>query len=226
MPTHKSKKPSVRTTLTRERVLQVALSMVDRGGLDALSMRKLAAKVGVEAMSLYHHVANKDDLHDGLVELVLREIELPSLELPWRRAMRVRASSTRAVFLAHPGAAPLMQSCVTMTPTRLVHADRIIGLLRAGGFTVTQAYRAFLTLDSYVYGFTMQELTWPRPDRAKGAADVTPPPPFPLDAFPNFGAVILQVMSEVGTKGLGEAYDAEFEFGLDLLLDGLARLLA
>lgn len=219
------RKARPRPALSREHVLSVALTLVDREGLEALSMRKVAAQLGVEAMSLYRHVTDKEDLQDGLVELVLREIELPPVGTPWRPAMHARASSMRAVLLRHPGAAVLAESCVTMTPTRLRHADGVIGLMRGGGFSVTQAYRAFLTVDSFVYGFTLQELSWPRPERSKGAADTVPPPVFPADVFPNFAAVIAQVMAEVGTKGLGEAYDAEFEFGLDLILDGLERLL-
>ena len=226
MATKKPAKPTTRAVMSRARVLRVALSLVDRGGLEALSMRKLAAKVGVEAMSLYNYVANKDDLYDGLVELVLGEVDLPLAGTPWRAAMATRASSLRAVLLRHPGAAVLVDSCVTMTATRLRHADRVIGWMRSAGFTVTQSYRAFITLDSYIDGFTLQELSWPRPDRAKGAADTAPPPAFPADAFPHFAAAIAQVMSEAGANGLGEAYDAEFDFGLTLILDGLERLRA
>lgn len=217
------KKAKARTPLTRERVLKVALGMVDRGGLDALSMRKLASKLGVEAMSLYHHVANKDDLHDGLVELVLAEIELPPPGTPWREAMRQRARSARQVFLKHPGAAVLVESCVTMTPTRLRYADGVIGLLMGDGFSVEHAYRVFLMLDSYIYGFTLQELSWPRPTKPD---EIPIAPTFSPTDYPHFSAVIENVMAKVGATGLLPSYDTEFEFGLELLLDAIEQLRA
>lgn len=226
MPTKKPAKPRTRPPLSRERVLKVALSMVDRTGIESLSMRKVAGKLGVEAMSLYHHVASKDDLMEGLVGLVLDEISVPPTGTPWRDAMRSRALSARAVFLRHPAAAVLVQSCATMTESRLRYSDAVVGLLMADGFTVAQAYRAFLLLDSYVYGFTLQELSWPRPEGTRAADDAALVPRVAVAAFPHFAQVMGHVMGEVGRLGLVPAYDAEFEFGLDLILDSVARLRA
>ncbi len=224
MPAPKRNKAQTRTPLTRQRILKTALALVDRSGVDALSMRNVAAKLGVEAMSLYNHVASKDALVEGLVELVLEEIEVPPPGTPWREAMRARALSARAVFLRHPAAVLLVESCATMTPSRLRYADGVVGLMLAAGFTVPQAYRAFLTLDSYLYGFALQELTWPRPKNSRPEDDAATVPTVPLGAFPHFSKVMGHVMGEVGRLGFLAAYDAEFEFGLDLILDSLAHL--
>jgi AcrR family transcriptional regulator len=207
-------------------VLKAALAMVDREGLDSLSMRKVAGKLGVEAMSLYNHVASKEDLVEALVALVIDEIEVPPAGTPWRDAMRARALSTRAVFLRHPTARVLMDSCTTMTESRLRYSDAVVGLLMADGFTVAQAYRAFLTLDSYIYGFTLQELSWPHPEDSRPADDAATVPQLSVAAFPRFAQVMGHVMGEVGRLGLVAAYKAEFEFGLDLILDSLERLRA
>lgn len=226
MPTKKPTKPRTRSPLSRERVLKVALSMMDRTGIESLSMRKVAGKLGVEAMSLYHHVASKDDLMEGLVGLVLDEISVPPTGTPWRDAMRSRALSARAVFLRHPAAAVLVESCATMTESRLRYSDAVVGLLMADGFTVAQAYRAFLLLDSYVYGFTLQELSWPRPENTRAVDDAALVPRVSFAAFPHFAQVMGHVLGEVGRLGLVPAYHAEFEFGLDLVLDSLERLRA
>lgn len=209
-----------RTPLSRERVLRTALALVDEAGADALSMRTVAAKLGVEAMSLYRHVADKQDLLLGVADLVVAEIEVPPQGTPWRVAMRRRADSAREVFLRHPHSALLVESCATMTPARLAYADGILGLLVAGGFDASLAYRAFLTLDSYVYGFVMQELGWPHPS---SGADAPPPPDVSPERFPHFAAVMNVVMAKVGTHGLVASYGDEFHFGLDLVLDALER---
>lgn len=215
--------PKGRTSLTRARVLKAALAIVDQGGVQSLSMRAVAAKLGVEAMSLYHHVANKEALVEGVVELVLAEIDVPPAGTPWREAMRLRALSARKVFLCHPAAAMVVESCATMTPSRLAYADAILGLLMADGFSATLAYKAFLTLDSYVYGFMLQELGWPHPSGTQPAEDAATAPSVPPGLFPHFAAVMAEVMGEVGRIGLVAAYEAEFVFGLELVLDGLER---
>lgn len=215
-------KPPIRPALTRERIVSAALALVDRAGTDALSMRAVAAELGVEAMSLYRHVASKEALVEGMVARILDQIEVPPPGTPWREAMTRRARSTRLVFLEHPAATLLVQSCATMTPSRLAYADAVTGLLLADGFTPSQAYKAFLTLDSYVFGFLVQELSWPHPGGAE-PAEVTPPEVPPV-AFPHFARVMASVMEEVGRLGLVAAYEAEFVFGLELVLHGLARL--
>lgn len=218
----RTRKPArTRAPLTRERILRTALAAADKGGLEAISMRALAAKLGVEAMSLYNHVRDKQDLLDGLVELILGEIAMPAAGTPWRAAMRARALGAREVFRRHPGAALIVESCVSMKPARLQYAERVIGLMRDDGFSVGVAYRGFLAIDSYVYGFVLQELGWPGRDAPTGPDAF---PAVPRAAFPHFADTIAHLAEEVGRTSFGAAYDAEFEFGLDLLLDGLARL--
>lgn len=218
--------PKGRAPLTRARVLQAALAIVDRGGVESLSMRTVAATLGVEAMSLYHHVASKEALVEGIVELVLAEIAVPPAGTPWREAMRSRSRSAREVFLRHPAATLVVESCATMTPARLAYADAILGLLMADGFSATLAYQAFLTLDSYVYGFMLQELGWPHPADTQPTEDAATSPTIPPELFPHFAAVMGAVMGEVGRIGLVAAYEAEFMFGLELVLDGLGRMRA
>lgn len=217
------KSPHLRSKLSRERVLEAALALLDQGGVEALSMRNVAAKLGVEAMSLYRHVENKDDLFAGVADLVLSEVQVPEPGTPWREAMRRRAHSARGVFLRHPSAAIVVESCVRMTPQKLRYANAIIGLLMADGFDATAAYRAFLLLDSYVYGFSMQELSWPR-------ADTPDAPPLrieaPLEHYPYFAAAMAEAMPKVVEHGYEAAYAEEFCFGLALVLDSLERLRA
>lgn len=220
MPIRKADRPRARPALTRERVVKAALALVDEGGVEGLSMRTVAAKLGVEAMSLYRHVSGKDDLLLGIADLVLSEVDIPSPGTPWREAMRRRALSAREVFLRHPASAIIVESCATMTPSRLRYSDAVVGLLIADGFDPTLAYRAFLLLDSYLYGFTMQELSWPRPaSPAQVPAQVEVSP----DRYPHFAAVMGAVMSKVGRRGLEQSYADEFSFGLDLVLDALER---
>lgn len=213
-----------RAPLTHARVIEAALAMVDRTGIDSLSMRSVAATLGVEAMSLYRHVASKEALVEGMVALILDEIEVPPPGTAWRVAMTRRACSTRDVFLRHPAAAILVESCATMTPSRLAYSDAVVGLLLADGFTASQAYRAFLTLDSYVFGFVLQELRWPHPSGTQPAQDASAAPPVPEDRYPHFAKAMASVMQQVGRHGLVAAYASEFVLGLDLVLDGVERL--
>ncbi|MBX7192971.1 MAG: TetR/AcrR family transcriptional regulator C-terminal domain-containing protein [Sandaracinaceae bacterium] len=223
MPT-KAKKQKRRPPLSRERVLETALAMVDRAGVESLSMRAVAAELGVEAMSLYRHVASKEALLEGLVAVILDEIEVPPAGTRWREAMKRRALSTREVFLKHPAAAILVESCATMTPSRLAYSDAVVGLLLADGFTPSQAYKAFLTIDSYVFGFVMQELSWPHPGDTQPSEDAATAPAVPPALYPHFARVMGSVMEEVGRLGLVGAYESEFVAGLDLVLDGVDRL--
>lgn len=220
MPKSKPRKSRARAPLSRERVLEAALAIVDAEGVAALSMRTVAAKLGVEAMSLYRHVQDKGDLLLGVADLVLSEVEVPPPGTRWREAMRRRALSAREVFLRHPSSALVVESCATMTPSRLRYSDAIMGLLMADGFDATLAYRAFLLLDSYVYGFTMQELSWPRPT---GPQLVPAQVPVSPEQFPHFAKVLSSVMSKVGARGLVQSYADEFRFGLELVLDALER---
>lgn len=205
-----------RLPLTRDRVVAAALALVDGGGIGALSMRAVAAALGVEAMSLYRHVSGREDLVLAVADRVLSEIEVPPPGTPWREGMRLRARAARAVFLRHPSAL-LLESCATMTPARLRHSDAALGLLLAGGMDPVRAYRALLLVDSYVYGFTVQELGWPHPAPGEPVAVV---PVSPVE-FPSFAAVMGAVMARVDARGLARSYADEFEAGLDRVLAAL-----
>jgi AcrR family transcriptional regulator len=205
--------------LTRTGVVKTAVTLADRRGIAAVSMRKLAEHLGVEAMSLYHHVASKADLLDGMIDAVFAEIELPGTE-PWRQAMAARAVSARAAMLRHPWAIGLMESRATPGPATLRHHDAVIGSLRAGGFTVEGAAHAFSLLDSYIYGFVTQEVGLPfqSPDETvELATSITAG--FEAGEYPHLLELTTQYVLQPGYS-----YANEFAFGLDVILDGLERV--
>ena len=210
-----------RDPLTRDRVLQAAVAFADEHGLAALTMRKLGQALGVEAMSLYNHVSNKDELLDGMVDLVFAEVELPDASVGWRRAMRARAQSVRSALSRHRWAIGLMESRSSPGPATLRHHDAVIGALRHGGFTVALAAHAFSALDSYIYGFALQEASLPfesgdeTGELAQAILDQAAP-----DAYPHLAELTTEHVMQPGYD-----YGEEFEFGLDLLLDGLERAL-
>ena len=139
-------------------MLGAAVVLADEDGIESLTMRELGLRLGVEAMSLYNHVANKDDILDGMVDLVVSEIDLPSDAVDWKEAMRRRAISAQAVFSRHPWASGLIDSRESSGPARLRYFDWVVGTLRRAGFTLEMAARAFSLLDSYIYGFGRQQL--------------------------------------------------------------------
>ena len=141
-----------RARLNRDRVLRAAIALADAGGIESLTMRRLGEELGVEAMSLYHHVANKDDLLDGMVDAVFSEIDLPSDAADWRTAMRDRGISARKALSRHPWATGLMESRTTPGPATLRHHDTVIGTLRKAGFSIELTAHAFSALDSYTTG--------------------------------------------------------------------------
>ena len=206
-----------RTALTRDRVLRAAIALADTSGREALTMRRLGQELGVEAMSLYNHVANKDDVLDGMVDLVLGDIEVPPSGTPWRAAMRERALSAHDALLAHPWAALQIMSRFNIGLGMTRYLDATLGRLREGGFSVEGALDAWHTLDSHIYGFTLQELGLPfdADEAPQVSADVLGQ----LDGgqYPHVVETITHVMQS------GRVED--FEFGLDLILDGLERLL-
>jgi AcrR family transcriptional regulator len=208
-----------RPALTRARVLRSAVDLADRAGIDALSMRRLAQELGVEAMSLYHHVANKDEILDGIVDLVFAEIEVPSGNTEWKAAMRQRAISARQVLLRHPWAFGLMESRSTPGPVTLRHHDAVLGVLRNAGFTVELAAQAFSLLDSYIYGFVLQEANLPfqTSDELAAVAD-TILENTPAGEYPYLHELIVD-----HTLKPGYEYGNEYLVGLDLILDGLDR---
>jgi AcrR family transcriptional regulator len=208
-----------RSRLTRERVLRAAIAHADAGGLAALSMRRLAEELAVAPMALYRHVANKDDLIDGMVDVVFGEIGLPPSGADWRTAMRQRSISVREVLSRHRWAVGLMESRRSPGPANLRHHDAVIGSLRAGGFSVEMAAHAYSLLDSYIYGFALTKMNLPF-DTGEEVAEVaqTMLEPFPFNEYPN----LVEFITEHAMKP-GYDYGDEFEYGLDLILDGLER---
>jgi len=220
MDTGVPKRAKADAPLTREKVLRAAVGLADAGGIAGLSMRALGRQLGVEAMSLYNHVANKDDLLDGIVDMVIGEIELPALDADWRDAMRARAVSARQAFARHPWAAPLIDSRVSGGPARLRYFEAVIGVLRRAGFTVDLAARAFSLIDSYIYGFGRQSLNMASGDGGGTQAAEAFLAALPADAFPYLAEM---AAAHAANPGYDEA--ADFAFGLNLILDGLQRVL-
>jgi AcrR family transcriptional regulator len=211
-----------RVPLNRDRVLRAALALADEAGIEALTMRKLGQALGVEAMSLYNHVANKDDVLDGLVDIVFGEINLHCDGGDWKTAMRQRAISAREVLGRHRWAIGLMESRTHPGPANLRHHDSVLRCLRTAGFSVAMAAHAYSALDSYIYGFALQQTSLPF-DTAEQAAEVaeTILAQFPLNDLPHLAEIATQHVLKPGYS-----YAAEFEFGLDLILDGLERSLS
>ncbi|WP_030547831.1 TetR/AcrR family transcriptional regulator [Streptomyces albus] len=206
-----------RGTLSRGLVIRTAMAVADEKGSAALTMRAVAGSLGVEAMSLYHHVAGREDLLDGMVDAVFEEIDLPPRGTDWKSAMRRRAVSARAALRRHPWAVPLMDSRTRPGPATLRHHDTVIGLLRAGGFSVPMAAHAVSLIDSYLYGFVLQELSLPFSDSAEldevAGAILRE---MPADAYPH----LTELATEHALKP-GYSYADEFDFGLTLILDAL-----
>ena len=214
-----SVEPAARAPLSRNRVLRAAVDLADAQGLGALTMRRLGQRLGVEAMSLYKHVTNKDDVLDGIAELVIGEIELPAPGQDWRVAMRRRALSAREVLGRHPWATTLLQSRTVPGDAVLGYYDAVIANLRAGGFSVPMAAHAFAVVDSHIFGFALQQAGLPF-DSGAELTELTDSimQQFPADRFPALAEMGAELM-------MAPDYDwaDEFEFGLDLILDGLAR---
>lgn len=218
MTTKPRKAPARRTPLTTERVLRAALRMADRDGLDSLSMRNLAQALKVEAMSLYNHVANKEKILDGLVELVVSEIEVPAIGGDWRAAMRQRARSAHAVLMGHPWATMLFVSRLNIGPNMLRYVDATIGCLRAAGFSYPLADHAWTALDAYLYGFTLQKLNFPLDPAEYAPAAAQFLPLIPVEQFPH-----LNGMSQEVIAGRHDGMH-QLDLGLELLLDGLEKM--
>jgi AcrR family transcriptional regulator len=210
-----------RLPLSRERVLTAAVALAGADGIEALTMRRLGQELGVEAMSLYKHVANKEDLLDGMVDAVFAEIGLPRAGADWRTAMRDRANSVREALTRHPWATPLMQSRSRPGPATLRHHDAVIGTLRAAGFPIALVAHAFSALDSYIYGFALQQRALPF-ETGEQTAELAQSimASFPADEYPHLVELTVRHVLQPGYD-----YGDEFAFGLDLLLEGLERAL-
>jgi AcrR family transcriptional regulator len=219
MTTQTDPDPAPRVPLTRQRVLDAAVALADREGVRSLSMRKLAQELGVEAMSLYHHVANKDAILDGMIDVVFGEIDLPAGEADWKAAMRRRAVSAREALRRHPWATGLMETRTTPGPATLRHHDAVLGILRNGGFSVELAAHAYSLLDSYIYGFALQEASLPfHTSEETAALAESIMSGFPADAYPHLTELTVEHVLQPGYD-----YGNEFLFGLELILDGLDR---
>ena len=205
-----------RAPLNRERVLRAALVLADTSGIDSLTMRNLGRELGVEAMSVYNHVANKNDILDGIVDLVFSEIELPPEGAEWKPAMRNRAISAHEALLRHPWAASLMQSRTKPGPATLRHHDTVLATLRKAGFTVVMAAHAFSVIDGYVYGFALQQINIPlqTPEQVAEVGEGI------LRQLAGTYPHLAEMITEHAMKA-GYDYAEEFQFGLDLILDGL-----
>jgi AcrR family transcriptional regulator len=206
-----------RLPLSRDRVLRAAISLADEAGIEALSMRKLGQELGVEAMSLYNHVANKDEILGGMVDLVMGEIELPTAGAPWKAAIRRTARSAYEVLLAHPWAANLVLTGPGLSYARLRYMDAILGSLRTGGFSAEMTDHAYHAIDSHIMGFTLWQV-----GISVGLARLSSVDDFlrglDQEAYPHLAEHAQQHMKERNPEDEGE-----FAFGLDLILDGLER---
>jgi AcrR family transcriptional regulator len=208
-----------RAPLTRDRVLQVAIELADRGGIDALSMRKLGQELGVDAMALYRHVRNKDDLLDGLIEVIVGQIDRPQPGDGWKASLREQAMAARRVMLRHPWARQVLEERGTGGPATLARIEVALAALRDGGFTIELAHHALHVLGSRIFGFT-QDLFEEGPDEP--SPEIAAVQARALAPYPR----VSELAQAVGHEGvLGRCDDdVEFAFGLDLILDGLEGL--
>lgn len=206
--------------LSKERVVSEAVRLADAEGVEGLSMRRLASELGAGAMSLYHYVANKDELLDAMTDVVFDEIERPPADTDWQSAMRLRALSVRRVLARHPWAIPLMESRTTPGPANLRYREAVTACLRRAGFSAVMATHANWLLDSYVYGFALQEANLPF-DTASDLAAITTDvflPQLPPEEFP--------YLNESAAALVEAGFDPaeQFVFGLDLILGALELL--
>lgn len=209
----------IRSTLTREKVLHAAIELADEIGIESLTIRKLADRLGVGAMTIYHHIPSKEEIIDGMVEVVFDQIQKPHFGVDWKVAMRERCISARKVLNRHPWAAPLMESRVAPGPANLSHHDAVIGCLRTGGLSVQMAAHAYAVLDSFVYGFAFEEATLPA-GGGEGLAEVAEQiaANFPTDVYPHLAELTFEHVLQPGYS-----FGSSFEFGLDLIIDGIDR---
>jgi AcrR family transcriptional regulator len=211
--------PGPRGRLSRERVLHAAVAVADDGGIAGLTIRSLAQALGVKPMSVYHHVANKDEILDGIVDVVFSEIALPTIGADWRGELRRRARSAREVLRRHRWAIGLLESRTAPGPATLRHHDAVLGTLLAAGFSRELTAHAYALVDSYTYGFALQEAGLPF-DGPETVSDVAEPimERFATGDYPH----LVDMATEYYIRP-GYDFADEFDFGLDLLLDGLDR---
>jgi AcrR family transcriptional regulator len=210
-----------RPPLNRQRVLQAAIQHADAAGLEALTMRQVAGMLKVAPMALYRHVSNRDDLIDAMIDVVFSEIALPLGGADWKTAMRDRAISLRDVLARHRWAIGLMESRRRPGPANLRHHDAVIGKLRAAGFDIAMVAHAYSILDGYIYGFALTKMNVPFDSAAEMAAMAQDMfEPFPANEYPNLAEFVADHVLKPGYD-----YGEEFEYGLDLILNGLEEAL-
>jgi AcrR family transcriptional regulator len=206
-----------RQTLNRDRVLEGAVALADEIGIEALTIRRLAEVLGTKPMTIYYHVPSKDEIVDGMVEVVFSEIDKPPADEDWRSAIRRRCVSARTVISRHPWAAPLMESRTSPGPENLGHHEAVLACLRRGGLSWQMTAHAYAVLDAFVYGFAFQEATLPRQvegEFVEVARDIAAA--FDPGAFPNLVDFTVNHVFQPGYE-----FGDSFEFGLDLILDGI-----
>ena len=221
---------SQRVPLGRERVLQAAVALAERHGIESLTMRKLAADLGVGAMTLYHYVPNKVELLDGMIDIVFAQIELPTTDVDWKTAMRRRAHSTREVLNRHRWAVGLMESRLTPGPASLRLHDAVLGCLREAGFSIELTIQAYSVQDAYIYGFALQEKSLPfetaeestavAAEQVREFAELADERQMAAlaDEFPYLAEIVAGHVAKVGYD-----FATAFEYGLDLILDALEQ---
>jgi AcrR family transcriptional regulator len=212
-------KTTARLPLTRDRILRAALELADERGIDALTMRKLGQELGFEAMSLYNHVANKDDLLEGMLDLVLAETEPPSASGEWDVAIRKSAISVHDALRRHPWSCTLLIEARRVRPARLRYMDLLLGRLREAGFSAETTYHAYHVLDGHIFGYSLYETSHSYSDKDAAEFEASLDQFLPPDAYP--------YLNEHGRQHLSEGPHREvsaFAFGLDLILDGLRKM--
>lgn len=212
-------KKADRRSLTAERVITGAVALADEIGIDAFTIRKLADAIDAKPMTIYHHVPNKEAIIDGMVDQVFSEIDLPPTELDWRPAIVVRCRSMRDVLARHPWASPLMDSRTTPGMAMLQHHDAVLGCFRTAGFSLEATGHAYAIIDAFLYGFALQEATLPAtggPEIAEVAAQMADQ--MATGLFPHLAEFTVGHVLQPGYE-----FGDEFDFGLNLILDGLER---
>ena len=207
----------VRPALTRDRVLEGALALADEIGMERFTIRRLAERLGTKPMSIYHHVPSKEEIIDGMVDRVFAEIALPPEELEWQEALRMRCDSARDVLRRHPWAPPLMESRTRPGPASLRHHDAMLATLRRGGLSWEVTAHGYAILDSFVYGFALEEASLP----GGGGSEMTDMADELAEVFADYPT--LAAFTSDWVLRPGYSFGASFEFGLDLIVEGLAR---
>ena len=208
---------TVRQSLTRNRIIEGAVALADVIGVDALTIRKLATALDTKPMSIYHYVANKEAIVDGMVDIVFSEIDLPNFDIDWKSAMRQRSASARAALSRHPWAVLLMESRRAPGAATLRQHDAVIGCLRNGGLSVEMSAHAYAVIDAFIYGFAVQEASLPATS-GKEMSDLAESifEAMPVDEYPHLMELTTEHVLQPGYD-----FGNEFDFGLNLILDGL-----